>query len=251
MAIAALIFSCSPKEDSRSKEIPITKPQLELTGDLMTPEILWSMGRVSDIQLSPDKKTVLYGVSYYSITQNKGNRELYLVDMEGKHRRQLTATAVSESAAQWSADGKRIYYLSTVSGSSQLWQMLPDGRKPKKLTSVEGGIDAFRFSPDGKKLLYVAQVKYGKRAVDYYPDLDKTTGRIIDDLMYKHWDEWVETICESRVKVTENNRLRREVRVKRRGKSPPLLRRRRRPYYLWVARPSIPAIQGCSPDVGG
>ncbi len=174
MAIAALSFSCSPKEGNKSKESPISKPRLELTGETMTPEVLWSMGRLSDIQLSPDKKSILYGVSYYSITQNKGNRELYVVDLEGNQRKQITQTAVSEAAAQWSADGKKIFFLSSVSGSSQLWQMLPDGIKPKRLTSVEGGIEAFRFSPDGKKLLYIAQVKYGKRAADYYPDLDKT-----------------------------------------------------------------------------
>ena len=28
---------------------------------------------------------------------------------------------------------------------------------------------------------------------DKYPDLDKATGVIITDLMYKHWDEWVTT----------------------------------------------------------
>ena len=194
MAVAALSLSCSSNSGKNTNEAPISKPQIEFTGDVMTPELLWSMGRLSDIQLSPDKKTILYGVSYYSITQNKGNRELYVVDLEGNQRKQLTQTAVSEAAAQWSADGKKIFFLSSVSGSSQLWQMLPNGSKPKRLTSVEGGIEAFRFSPDGKKLLYVAQVKYGKRAVDYYPDLDKTSGRIIDDLMYKHWDEWVESI---------------------------------------------------------
>ncbi|MFA6590550.1 MAG: peptidase S9, partial [Bacteroidales bacterium] len=194
MAVAALSLSCSSNSGKNTNEAPISKPQIEFTGDVMTPELLWSMGRLSDIQVSPDKKTILYGVSYYSITQNKGNRELYVVDLEGNQRKQLTQTAVSEAAAQWSADGKKIFFLSSVSGSSQLWQMLPDGIKPKRLTSVEGGIEAFRFSPDGKKLLYIAQVKYGKRAADYYPDLDKTSGRIIDDLMYKHWDEWVESI---------------------------------------------------------
>ncbi|HNZ81985.1 MAG TPA: peptidase S9, partial [Bacteroidales bacterium] len=114
MAVAALSLSCSSKAGKNTNEAPISKPQIEFTGDVMTPELLWSMGRLSDIQLSPDKKTILYGVSYYSITQNKGNRELYVVGLEGNQRKQLTRTAVSEAAAQWSADGKKIFFLSSV-----------------------------------------------------------------------------------------------------------------------------------------
>ena len=43
-------------------------------------------------------------------------------------------------------------------------------------------------------ILYVADIKYGKTVKDKYQDLDKTQGMHIDDLMYKHWDEWVRTI---------------------------------------------------------
>jgi dipeptidyl aminopeptidase/acylaminoacyl peptidase len=59
---------------------------------------------------------------------------------------------------------------------------------------VEEDIEGFSFSPDESKVLYIAQVKYGQRTVDLYPDLPKASGIIVDDLMYKHWDEWTETV---------------------------------------------------------
>ena len=54
----------------------ISKPDLKLTSDVMTPEVLWSFGRLGDVQVSPDEKTLLFGISYYDIQENKGNREL-------------------------------------------------------------------------------------------------------------------------------------------------------------------------------
>ncbi|MBU3927280.1 MAG: peptidase S9, partial [Bacteroidetes bacterium] len=74
----------------------IEKQHMTLTSDLMTPEVLWSFGRVSDPQASPDGKTILFGVSYYSIEQNKGNRELYTVNVAGGEPNRLTKTAKSE-----------------------------------------------------------------------------------------------------------------------------------------------------------
>lgn len=72
--------------------------------------------------------------------------------------------------------------------------MNPDGSERVQLSSFAGGIDGFKFSPDESKVLFILQVKYGERTVDKYPDLDKASGMVIDDLMYKHWDEWVQTV---------------------------------------------------------
>ena len=65
--------------------------------------------------------------------------------------------------------------------------MNPDGSERVQLSSFAGGIDGFKFSPDESKVLFISQVKYGERTVDKYPDLDKASGMVIDDLMYKHW----------------------------------------------------------------
>ena len=92
---------------SQANSAVIGKPDLKLSSDIMTPEVLWSFGRVSDIQLSPDKKNLLFGISYYSIEANKGNRDLYSIELESKDMTRLTETSYGEYNAVWRPDGKK------------------------------------------------------------------------------------------------------------------------------------------------
>ena len=72
--------------------------------------------------------------------------------------------------------------------------MAPDGTDRRQVTNIEGGLSDYLFSPDEKQLAYIKEISFGKSTKEIYPDLPKATGRIVTDLMYKHWDEWVETI---------------------------------------------------------
>ena len=197
--IAALVFAgfygCCPKEKKEKKaEAPlIEKKDLKLSSPIMTPEVLWSFGRVSEPVVSPDKSTILYGVTYYDIAQNKGNRELYTIGTDGKNLKQITRTKVSEYQALWTPDGKKIGFMSTESGSMQLWEMNPDGSDRVRISDVESGITGFAYSPDGKKILYTKEIAVDKTVKDIYPDLPLSSGRIITDLMYRHWDSWNDT----------------------------------------------------------
>ncbi len=191
MAIAVLATSCATKD-----ETPIIGRQNPTTieNGRMTPEILWSFGRVGGLQISPDGAKILYSVSYYSIPEDKGNSELFLMNTDGTDKKQLTETPVREASARWMNDGKRIAFLSSESGSMQLWIMNADGTGRKQITEREGGVNDFAFSSDETKLLFVADVKYGERTVDKHPDLPKSSGIIVTDLMYKHWDEWKQSV---------------------------------------------------------
>lgn len=171
----------------------IGKSILKLTSDIMTPEVLWSFGRVSDIQLSPDKTTLLFGTSYYSIKENKGNRDLYTIDLGSNKMQQITKTNFGEYNAQWRPDGKKIGFLSSESGSMQLWEMNPDGSDKKQITDIKGGITGFKYAPDQSKILFTKEVKVYPDTHDNNPDLDKTTGRVLTDVMYRHWDTWVDS----------------------------------------------------------
>ena len=79
-------------------------------------------------------------------------------------------------------------------GKPQMWVMNADGTGRRVVSRLENGVAGFLVSPDGKKVLVISSVKYGRTAADVYPDLPKANARIIDDLMYKHWDEWVTEI---------------------------------------------------------
>ena len=190
MAIAVAASSCSPKEDSTV----IGKQNPKIENGRMTPEVLWSFGRVAGTQVSPDGTKVLYSVSYYSIPENKGNSEIFVMNADGSDKKQITKTATREASAKWMKDGEHIAFLSSESGTMQLWTMKADGSDRKQISKREGDINDFAFSPDESKLLFIADVKYGERTVDKYPDLPKASGLIVKDLMYKHWDEWVQTV---------------------------------------------------------
>lgn len=190
MAMALTAVSCSNSSDS-----PVIGRQYpEIKDNRMSPEVLWAMGRVGGVQVSPDGKRVLYSVSYYSVKQDKSNSDLFMMNTDGTGKYQITDTEFREVAAKWFKGGEKIAYLSSKSGSMQLWIMDADGSDKERVTDVEGGISDFAFSPDETKLLYVADVKYGQRTVDLHPDLPKSSGIIVDDLMYKHWDEWKQSV---------------------------------------------------------
>ena len=172
----------------------IGKQEIKIENGRMTPEALWAMGRIGSSAVSPDGKQIVYTVSYYSVKENKSHLVIYVMDADGKNNRMLTTSSKSEGEPAWIKNGSKIAFLSSESGSSQIWEMNPDGSGRKQLSDYEGGIDGFKFSPDESKVLFISQVKYGERTVDKHPDLDKSTGIVVDELMYKHWDEWVETV---------------------------------------------------------
>lgn len=190
-SLATLMWGCQNNADAPEKsEQLIERHTLSLNSDVMTPEVLWAMGRLGDPQVSPDGKQVLYGVSYYSVPQNKSNRELYTISVEGGTENRLTTTALGEYAATWHPDGETIYFLSSDNGTMQLMSMNIDGTNRRQVSDVSGNISGYKISPDGKKVLYVLDVKVDKNTADIYPDLPLADGKIIDDLMYRHWDRW-------------------------------------------------------------
>ncbi|MDD5571730.1 MAG: S9 family peptidase [Bacteroidales bacterium] len=198
-ATCMIIISCDfpknpgSKADAESKKI-IGKPELNLKSDLMTPEVLWAFGRVNDVSVSPDKKYILFSVIYYDIPMNKGNRELYTMTIEGKDKKQITHTPFGENNALWRPDGKKIGFITSESGSTQIWEMNVDGSGRKQISDVKDGITGFKYSPDGKKIVYTKEVsELVKTVKDAYPDLPKSDGRIITDLMYRHWDTWTDS----------------------------------------------------------
>lgn len=196
MMSAALMLATSPiAEAAGQKSAPlIGKSDIVIKGGRMTPEALWAMGRIGEFNVSPDGKKIVYTVGYYSVPQNKSNREVFVMNIDGTENKQITHTPYSENQAVWIKGGKKIAFLCSESGSNQLWEMNADGTERKQLSAYDKDIEGFSFSPDESKILFIAQVKYGQRTVDKHPDLDKASGIVVDDLMYKHWDEWVTSI---------------------------------------------------------
>ena len=163
---------------------------LQAQDGVLTAEKLWKMGRVSDVQLSPDGKDVLYGVTRYDLDKNSGDRNLFILKANAESPIQLTDFKGTEYNGIWRPDGEKIGFIATKGGSPQIWEMNPDGTDKKQITDIEGGVTGFSYSPDMSRILYTKNVKLDKTPQEIHDDLPNTNVRIIDELMYRHWDEW-------------------------------------------------------------
>lgn len=205
---AALIMGCSKNNETGY----IGPSDITIEDGVMTPETLLELGRLSDPQISPDGTKILYGVSYNSIEDNRSCRNLFLCDIDGSHRVQLTRYAQSVSNARWSLDGKSIFFVQ----GAQIWKAPLKGNKlgkREKLSDVANGISEFKLSPDQSSLIYISTIKNSalQTPSDSDPALDKAQAYTTEDLMYRHWDHWVTDIPRSYVAplgkqlITESN----------------------------------------------
>ena len=173
-----------------AQNVNIGKNNITLSSDLMTPEALWAMGRIGNAQASPNGKKIVYQVGYYSVAENKGHQVICTMDADGKNVRQLTTSAKSETDAAW-FDDNTIAYLS----EGQLWTMNADGTNRKKLTNSKIDIEGFLFSPDKARVILIKSLPYNGTIKKNPADLPKTTGMVITDMNYRHWDHYVQSIA--------------------------------------------------------
>lgn len=168
----------------------IQRNDIQLKSDLMTPEALWAMGRIGGAAVSPDAKSIVYQVGYYSVAENKGHQMLFTMAADGSNQKALTVDAQSETSAVWIADGKRIAFLR----DGQLWSMNADGTDRKQLTHSKTDIEGFLFSPDEMMVILIKSIPYHGSIKENPSDLPKATGRLVTDMNYRHWDHYVESI---------------------------------------------------------
>ena len=207
---AATALAIQTAEAQPKTFIGRTQPKIE--NRTLTPELLWAMGRVGAASVAPDAKTIAYNVSYYSVSENKSHTVIYTQNIDGTGEKLLTTANSSEVSPQYIAGGSKIAYLGLdADGNMQVWSMNPDGSDRKQLSHEKEGVDDFKFSPDEKRVILIKTIKYGKRTNDLYPDLDKASGRVIGDLMHRHWDEWVENIPHSYVATFNGSEIKNAV----------------------------------------
>lgn len=156
----------------------------------MTPEDLWKLGRVSDVQLSPNGKSILYGITKYDLKKNTGNRNLYTIPVKGGNPVMITNFSGSEYNGVWRPDGKKIAFISAKNGSPQIWESSVNGKMKKIISDEKEGVVGFSYSPKGDKILMVKSVKLERSPQEIYSDVPENTAMIFDDLMYRHWDSW-------------------------------------------------------------
>ena len=151
--------------------------------DVLTPELLWEMGRIGSATLSPDGNTLLYSVTHYSKKQNNSTSRIWQKNLADGSQRQLAQGA----AAAYIGDGTRVAYLR----GGKLYVGTAQGGDFKAVAEEVGD---FLFSPDGSKVILVKEVPMHESIAKNDDDLPKATGMVINDLMYKHWDHYVTAV---------------------------------------------------------
>ena len=189
IAMAVMMLAATGTINAQD-DVNIGKSNIKLQGNLMTPEALWAMGRIGGTEASPDGKQVVFQVGYYSVKANKGHQVICVMNADGTNRRQLTTSSKNETDPAWIEGGKRIAFIT----GGQLWSMNADGSDRKQLTHDKTGIEGFKFSPDGSKVILIKSQAFNEIIKKNPDDLPKATGRVVTDLMYRHWDHYVESI---------------------------------------------------------
>ncbi len=170
-------------------DVNIGKSNIKLGSRMMTPEALWAMGRIGGVEASPDGRQIVFQVGYYSVKANKSHQVICVMDADGKNRRQLTTSSKNETDPTW-LDNETIAYIS----DGEIWAMKPDGSDRKQLSKMDGKVEGFKFSPDHSKVIILQSIPFHDIIKKNPDDLPKATGRHVTDLMYRHWDHYVESI---------------------------------------------------------
>ena len=190
MALAACSPSASVETDSigRTTEFADSSHQF-------TPEVMWQMGRIGNYQLTADAQKAVYGVTYYSVEQNKSRSVIYASTPSTDNAPvALTDGASSEYAPTFIPGTDKVAYLAAdKDGTMQLWMMHADGSNRKQISFEATDVNDYLFSPCGKKVILVKTVNHESSVQENDADLQLTTGIVANDLMYKHWDHYTKS----------------------------------------------------------
>ena len=189
LASLALVCACSKQKKDESTEKVVERPEIQVQNGQFTPDVMWALGKMGEYTVSPDGSKLAYTLTYYDMQENKGNAELYVMPTAGGEATRLTVTAHSEFSPVWRDDNTLLFCRGNEMRSIDI-----DSKAETLVATFENGIEGFKLSPDGKQVVYITDLPV-KRAADVEPlfaGLDKTTGRINEDLMYRHWDNWVD-----------------------------------------------------------
>jgi len=157
---------------------------------------LLAMDRISDPQVSPDGKWVVFVVRRTDLEANCGRNDLWLIPTDGGDLRQLTSHLQSDMNPRWGPDSRTIWFVSDRSGSSQVWRISLDGGEAQQISREPLDVSNLAVSPDGRSIAYTMEVFPDAQTVQATKDKlderakDKATGRLYSQLFVRHWDTW-------------------------------------------------------------
>jgi len=181
----------------------------------ISPELLWELGRLGESAVSPDGASVAFTVRRYVLADNEGKSSLMLRSIEDGSEKVLLESWSSIGSLQWVGEGDQAkLFFEGLQGEDdaeegdeedkdkddqeddedeetpQAWSITASGGAPTQVSDLEDGIANLKVSPTGKHIAYTADIKLDKTVNELYEDLPEADARIIDGLMYRHWNAW-------------------------------------------------------------
>jgi dipeptidyl aminopeptidase/acylaminoacyl peptidase len=165
---------------------------------------LFKIQRVSEPDLSPDGKWVVFTLTTSDVEANKNTTDLWLASIDGTEVRRLTSNTANDRRGVWSPDGKWIAFESTRSGSSQIWLINPQGGEATQFTGIATEASSPVWSPDSRMIAYLSSVypefsskPYGEsnelnRKKDEEKEKNPVKARVYTRLFVRHWDTWAD-----------------------------------------------------------
>jgi dipeptidyl aminopeptidase/acylaminoacyl peptidase len=174
----------------------LTLPGLWAQKRPYTFEEMMKVKRVSDPQLSPDGKWVLYTVAAYDVETNSKNTDIWMVAASGGETRQMTRSPKADERPRWAPDSRRFAFISGRSGTSQIWILPVEGGEALPVDTKGMEASGVLWSPDGSQLAFVSDVYPDcpdlacnqKRAKER--ETNPVKARILDELLFRHWNAW-------------------------------------------------------------
>ncbi|NIM51212.1 MAG: prolyl oligopeptidase family serine peptidase [Gemmatimonadales bacterium] len=155
-----------------------------------------TLDRVSDPQISPDGRWVLYTVTTTDLDANSRSSDIWLQSVDGGEPRRISDDRRGGAQARWSPDGETVAYVTTRGGTPQVRLYTAARRRTRPLTSLSTGASGVIWSPTGTHLAFVSRV---------YPDCPDdqcnarrleevaqraSEARVYEHLLYRHWTVW-------------------------------------------------------------
>ena len=165
--------------------LALASPFLMNAQEVMSPETLWTLRRISVQGVSPDQSAVLYKTSQTNLETEKNTHESYLLNA-------VTSQSIpfdigEKSVLQWDKNG--LYALE----NGNILLSKDQGKTWTTFYHIGKEAENIRISPDGSKIAFSRAVQlqkvYGR---EKYTDLPKTTAQVYTDLNHRHWDTWAD-----------------------------------------------------------